>query len=323
MTAQKQRLDRVIAGWQNRGHWPHALMLSGASTGVMIELALGLAKQRLCESQKTCGSCQSCRWFDGGNHLDFHLLASPPTAQEFGLRIDQEDDGTRRVIKKEVIASQLRRLALRSRVEGGWRVLLLVHPEELHTAAANALLKTLEEPGEAVFFILVSAQPRAVLETIISRCQQLNLPPPSRDELARKHLAAGEEQSNAITLAELERRGLLMGSEELSAMRIDAMSWLQAIAAGQEHGRLLALDRMNKASDPDRMMGLCLSLTLDLMRLQSGMQHQALTHSDLAEVLTPIAGAGPWLDLAQTIADARPALRRNLRIQTLLMGASL
>jgi hypothetical protein len=59
------------------------------------------------------------------------------------------------------------------------------------------------------------------------------------------------------------------------------------------------------------------------MRLQSGMQHQALTHSDLAEALAPIAGAGPWLDLAQTIADARPALRRNLRIQTLLMGASL
>ena len=129
--------------------------------------------------------------------------------------------------------------------------------------------------------------------------------------------------TSAPALAELERRGLLMGSEELAAMRVDAIAWLQAIAKGEEHNRLLALDRMNKASDPDRMMGLCLSLTLDLMRLQSGMQQHALTHSDLADALAPIATAGAWLDLAQTISDARPALRRNLRIQTLLMGASL
>ena len=106
--------------------------------------------------------------------------------------------------------------------------MVLVHPEELHTAAANALLKTLEEPGDSVFFILVSAQPRAVLETIISRCQQLNLPPPSRDELAAKHQDAGEPASSAPTLAELERRGLLMSSDELASMRGDALAWLDA-----------------------------------------------------------------------------------------------
>ena len=289
----------------------------------MLELAFGLAKQRLCEEGNACDACRSCRWFDGGNHLDFHLLASPPTAQDLNLRLDEEHSGTRRQIKKEAIAAVLRRLALRAHVEGGWRVLVLVHPEELHTAAANALLKTLEEPGDSVFFILVSAQPRAVLETIISRCQQLNLPPPSRDGLAAKHRAAGEAENSAPTLAELERRGLMLNGEELAVMRADAMAWLQAIAKGEEHNRLLALDRMNKASDPDRMMGLCLSLTLDLMRLQSGMQQHALTHRDLADALAPMATAGAWLGLAQTIADARPALRRNLRIQTLLMGASL
>ncbi len=320
---QKQRLDRVVAGWQKRGQWPHAVMLSGGASATMVELALELAKRRLCATENACGECPSCRWFAGGNHLDFHLLASAPTAQELGLPVDQDQAATRRLIKKEAVAATLRRLALRSHVEGGWRILLLVHPEELHTAAANALLKTLEEPGESVFFILVSAQPRAVLETIISRCQQLNLPPPSRDELAAKHQDAGEPVSSAPTLAELERRGLLMSSDELASMRGDALAWLEAIAQGKEHSRLLALDRLNKASDPDRMMGLCLSLTLDLMRLQSGMQHHALTHGDIVDALEPLAGAGPWLDLAQTIADARPALRRNLRIQTLLMGASL
>ena len=72
------------------------------------------------------------------------------------------------MIRKEQIAATLRRLALHAQRPGGWRVLLLLNPEELHRAAANALLKSLEEPSGR-FFILVSNQPRAVLETIVSR----------------------------------------------------------------------------------------------------------------------------------------------------------
>ena len=63
-------------------------------------------------------------------------------------------------------------MALHAQRPGGWRVLLLLNPEELHRAAANALLKSLEEPSERAFFILVSNQPRG-LETIVSRCQRL------------------------------------------------------------------------------------------------------------------------------------------------------
>ena len=194
---------------------------------------------------------------------------------------------------------------------------------KLHPAAANALLKTLEEPGNSVFFMLISAQPRAVLETIVSRCQQLVLPPRSREDLAQQHRQAGESDATAFVLAELQRHDLSFSAEELARWRPDALDWLEALAADQGHRKLLAVDRMNKSSDPDRMIALALSLTLDLMRLQSGMAASAITHVDLEAELRRIAPAGPWLDLTQTLTQVRPALRRNVRLQTLLMGVSL
>ena len=323
MSRQTQRLKRVIAGWQQRGHWPHALLLSGVPTPVMLSLAMQVAKTRLCEEQSACSNCASCSWFDSGNHIDFHLLASSPTAEEFDLRIESENTSVRRLIRKDDVTALLGRLALHAHVQNGWRVVLLVHPEELHTAAANALLKTLEEPGERTFFLLISEQPRAVLETIISRCQQLSLPPLEHQKLVKELRESGEDSKVVGALAALQARGINLSSEDLLAWRVDAMEWLSACAAGEDHRRLLALDRMNKASDADRMMGLALSLTLDLSRLQNGMQQSALTHGDLADELGALAGAGPWLDLAQTIADARPALARNVRLHTLLIGASL
>ena len=317
MNAQEQRLRRVVDGWQARGKWPHALMISGSDSIQMLALAKALAKRRLCASASACGQCDACRWFDGGNHLDFHTIASAPTAEELGLVIEGDPGTVRRLIRKEQVAEVLRHLGLRSRVEGGWRVLLLVHPEELHPAAANALLKTLEEPGERVFFVLISGRPRAVLDTIVSRCQQLALPPPSRQELTRVLEEQGEEKASVH--AELMRRGLQPG--ELEGPRGEALEWLSAIAAGEDHRRLMALDRMNTFPDQDRMIGLALSLTLDLLRLQSGMAVSALTHNDLGKELGQLAPAGPWLSVAKTLAEARPKLRRNVRLQSLLMGA--
>jgi hypothetical protein len=324
MSARSNPLEQVMTGWQQRDQWPHALLLSGASSSALLDLGRKLAKTRLCVSGNHCDACDSCRVFDSGNHLDFHLLASSVTAEELDLRYIAEGPATtRRLIRKEQIASTLRQLALHARRANGWRVLLLVHPEELHSAAANALLKSLEEPGDRVFFILISAQPRAVLETIISRCQQLALPPPSRDELTHDLTAQGVQVSCAHTLAELRRRGLNWDVSDLEERRPLVVNWLSALADQQEHQRLLALDRLGKDHDPDQIIEVALSLTLDLMRLQSGMQAADLTHSDLADDLMPLAPAGPWLDLAQTLAAARPALRRNVRLTSLLMGATI
>jgi len=323
MSAQEQRLRQVVDGWHQRNQWPHALLLSGASPAHRLELAIDLAKRRLCEHATACGQCPSCRLFASSNHLDYHVLASPVSAQEFDLAVEQVGTSTaRRVIRKEQIAATLRQLALHAQRPGGWRVLLLLNPEELHRAAANALLKSLEEPSERVFFILVSNQPRAVLETIVSRCQQLALPPPSRSDITRQLMDEGCSGSLAPTLAELQRRGVPCAESELVERRALIMTWLDAVAKNSEHGRLLAVDRLNKDPAPDQVLALALSLTLDLMRLQSGLSPDEITHQDLASELSALAATGSWLGLSQSLQRARGAVQRNVRLSSLLMGAS-
>lgn len=324
MSAQEDRLKQVVSGWQARGKWPHALLLSGASAPALLDLAIDLAKTRLCITGTGCGTCDSCRVFEAGNHLDFHVLASRVTADELNLNLEIQGPPTsRRLIRKEQVSATLRQLSLCAQRDQGWRVLLLVNPEELHGAAANALLKSLEEPGDRVFFILISNQPRAVLETIISRCQQLALPPPTRDELTQQLIQDGCGSNLAQTLAELQRRGLHFAESDFAERRQLIIAWLSAIAQNQDHQRLLSLDKISKDQAPDQILELALSLTLDLMRLQSGMPTVELTHRDLGNQLHELAQAGSWINLTQTLAAARPALKRNLRLSSLLMGATL
>jgi DNA polymerase-3 subunit delta' len=315
------RAERAVSAWERRGQWPHALLISGGSIAAMVQCASALAQRRLCATTSSCGSCDACRWLASGNHLDFHLLASGPSAAELGLAVEIEGDRSRRIIRKEEVARCLRKLALRARVEDGWRALLLVRPEELHISAANALLKTLEEPGERVFFIIVSSHPRGVLDTIVSRCQQLRMEPPSRSELTALHQRAGESDAIAPVLAELDRRAIAFSAEELGDQRAELLSWLSAIATGADHQRLAALDKINRTADPERTLKLALSLVLDLLRIEAGMDRAALTHLDLADELAGLADRSGWLDLAMQLSQGQPALRRNIRLGSLLMGA--
>ena len=131
MSAQEQRLRQVVDGWHQRNQWPHALLLSGASPAHRLELAIDLAKRRLCEHATACGQCPSCRLFASSNHLDYHVLASPVSAQEFDLAVEQVGTSTaRRVIQRTDRSDPPTAGAPRSG-PGGWRVLLLLNLEEL------------------------------------------------------------------------------------------------------------------------------------------------------------------------------------------------
>ena len=105
---------------------------------------------------------------------------------------------------------------------------------------------------------------------------------------------------------------------ELVERRALIMTWLDAVAKNSEHGRLLAVDRLNKDPAPDQVLALALSLTLDLMRLQSGLSPDEITHQDLASELSALAATGSWLDLSQNLQRARA--QRNAG-SSLLMGA--
>lgn len=141
-----------------QGHGHHALLFktdSGLGTPTLIR---HLAHWLLCHTRQEgepCGQCKSCLLTQSGNHPDFHLL-EPIEGKDIG--IDQ-------------IREQTAKLQQFSQ-QGGNRVVYVAGAERLTEAAANALLKTLEEPNENVYFLLEADLHAPLLATIQSRCQR-------------------------------------------------------------------------------------------------------------------------------------------------------
>lgn len=162
---------------RDRERLPHALLLHGMAGVGKRQMALSLAEWLLCEHPlggSACGRCRSCNWLAQGGHPDLFIV-EPRTD-------DTEADKakrSRRLIAVDDVREATQMLALSSH-QGGWRVVLIVPAEAMNPAAANALLKTLEEPPPRVMLILVSHQPRRLLPTVLSRCQKLAVPRPDR-----------------------------------------------------------------------------------------------------------------------------------------------
>jgi DNA polymerase-3 subunit delta' len=209
---------RILRQAVIHGRLAHAYVLAGPE-GVGKRLtALTLAKAVNClappEPGEACEGCASCLKINSRNHADV---------------IQVEPDGD--FIKIDQVRELQRRLRFRP-LEGGRRVCILDSAERMNEAAANALLKTLEEPPAETHLFLVTARPHRLLPTILSRCQWVKFKPLSRGHLVqilRSVSSLSEEQ--ALFYASLSggsaRQALSLGD------RLDfqkRLAWLQAFA---------------------------------------------------------------------------------------------
>src|SRR5210317_241190 len=148
---QKEILNRALAS----GRLAHAYLFAGPDGIGKRLMAMALARAIVCEEQRGCGNCLACRKIDHQNHPDLHIL---------------EPDG--KAIKIEQIRAFQRELNLKP-LEAPRKICMIEQADTMTVGAANALLKTLEEPRGDTLLVLLSAQPNRLLQTIRSRCQTL------------------------------------------------------------------------------------------------------------------------------------------------------
>ena len=162
----------------------HGLLFKGTKGIGKLDLAMNFAQSLLCQhpdkSDFACGKCPSCHWFEQESHPDFRLL-QPEVLSLDGEETDDFKSASGKKPSKQISVDQIRGLADffgMSAHQGGRRVIVIHPAETMNTSAANALLKSLEEPPQGLLFILVSHKPQQLLPTILSRCLSFALPAP-------------------------------------------------------------------------------------------------------------------------------------------------
>ncbi len=149
----------------------HAYILNGVDLGVLEAFGLNLAKVLNCVEpplggHDCCDACVSCRKIDSGTHPDV-MVVRP----ESKLRIIKISQITRRDKSPPRV---LQDLVYTTPTESAWKVSLIVAVDRMTPEAANAFLKSLEEPPDRTLFILLTTEPERLLDTIRSRCLRLN-----------------------------------------------------------------------------------------------------------------------------------------------------
>lgn len=158
------------------------MLLTGPS-GIGKEwLARQLAAALLCErgTGRACGHCASCRWCESDSHPDLRVIR--PAADE-AERADAESISPRSTAKpsRDIRIEQIRALSGFTETvshRGGRKIVLITPADTMNGAAANALLKTLEEPHPGTQFLLVSSRPERLAATVRSRCRKVPISAP-------------------------------------------------------------------------------------------------------------------------------------------------
>ena len=164
-TQQWEQLCRL----KNEKRLPHALLLTGPAGIGKRQLALAFASLVLCQNGKPltarCGNCRACYLMQAESHPDFHLIQPEQAGQ--AIKIDP--------------IRELSEGIHQTTHQGGFRVVIIQPATAMNTSAANALLKTLEEPAPHTLLILISDHRTSLPITVASRCQQLRFGLPSRE----------------------------------------------------------------------------------------------------------------------------------------------
>ncbi len=287
---------------RQRAALPHALLLCGAAGLGKRAFAERFVRGLLCMQPlegDACGQCRGCLLLAAGSHPDLVTLT-------FGLR----RDGTART---EIVVDQIRelsaRLAMRSQL-GGWQVASIDPADAMNAAAANALLKTLEEPAAQTMLILLADAPWRLPQTIRSRCQRIEFHLPPFAEALEWLRDQGVRDATAALAAAGGNPGLARDWASAGALerRLEVREDLVALAAGR--GQPVEVIRRWLDDDPAQRLWFAAQVAADEIRARSCQGDVPLASA------MDVGQLGHWYAAANR---TRESLRGPLRADLLLL----
>ena len=302
----------------------HALLLQGPSGLGQYTLGLELARAWLCEApqpQGACGQCASCHAIAVRTHADLCVLMPETAMMALGWplseKAQQDIDDKKRKPSKEIRVDALRdavEFAQRTSARGRGKVVLVYPAERMNTIAANALLKTLEEPVGEVRFVLASEAAHQLLPTIRSRCLTHTLAWPAPDE-ALAWLSAQMPEPDAQVLLRAA------GGRPEEAWRwaqagLTARQW-SALPQALARGEVSALADWSPAQAVDALQKVC----HDLLVVGAGGEPRFFAQADLPVAVPLVPLAAWWRELADTLRTAEHPFNPGLMQEALVSRA--
>jgi DNA polymerase-3 subunit delta' len=300
---------RVADRLAGSGRVPGALLLTGSSEAEVRREAGDLAASLLCPGDDPERRCDACRRASAGLHPDLFVLA-PEGLQ---IRVDRV---------REAIT-----FAAGRPYESARRVAIVDRADQLGAEAANALLKTLEEPGAHFHWILTTTRPETLLPTIRSRCAVARVPPAPPGDRVDRWRRRGFAETDMPDLERLEREEVEATAEDLAQFRQLRSEILEALDGGLRSGNLPALVLLAEAlSRPDAAAGARMLAELLADAAQTGaVSPDLLRHRDVGGAVAMLsrtaareAFARAALKAVDPPADSRRGNRR-LHFESLLL----
>ena len=227
---------------------PGALLFCGPEGIGKRKAALEFAKALNCEDYfsrqngEACGACPSCLAIEKGTHPDVTLVDFL-----YQARLNLKDNSDEEELEKELAKQQhlsvdtIRNVTAKAQQKaalGGWKVLIIDQAQTMQGAAANALLKFIEEPPAKTVWILITSKRAMMLGTILSRCQPLMFAPLSQahvEQLLQTHAPELKNPSRAAAYSGGSVTGALQAAQALSLLEEGGFGSAEAsmqVAAG-------------------------------------------------------------------------------------------
>lgn len=302
---QKNILRRALS----RKRIAHAYLFEGPDGIGKRLVALAFARALLCNHGTGCGDCSACRKIDHNNHPDIHILNA---------------DGAS--IKIEQIRGLQQSMSLRP-LEGRYKICLIDGAEAMTLGAANALLKTLEEPRENTLLILLSDRPEQLLTTICSRCQRLpfsRLPKDQLSLLLAQKLDLDEGQASILAaLSEGSLKKALGSNRHLYLeKRHNLIQSLSALSSGSTIPTFALADEL--ATEKEALadiLDIFQAFYRDILQVKHGRPDSDLVNQDMLELLHRQSGTlttEALLTRLKALDETRYHLQRNVNNQLAL-----